>query len=62
MAKETVNAFRRTLNGHGVDLMSYTGGVTSAAHTDEDIKHTLRAFEQTLQTLVADGVLTSQTP
>ena len=59
MAKETVDAFRRTLNGHGVDLMSYTGGVTSAAHTDEDIEHTLRAFEQTLQTLAADGVLTS---
>ena len=33
-----IAAFQRNLNIRGVDLMSYNGGVTSAAHTEEDIQ------------------------
>lgn len=35
----------------GVDNMSSTGGVTSAAHTAEDIDWSTRAFEQTVRAL-----------
>ena len=44
-----VTAFQRNLNIRGVDLMSYTGGVTSAAHTEEDVRQTLDAFRETIR-------------
>ena len=47
-----VSAFQRNLNVRGVDLMSYTGGVTSAAHTEEDVRQTLVAFHETIRTLL----------
>ncbi|MBI3126998.1 MAG: aspartate aminotransferase family protein [Candidatus Tectomicrobia bacterium] len=50
----TVNALQRALRQRGVDLLSYTGGVTSSAHTDKDIEITLCAFDETVQEL-AEG-------
>ncbi len=52
-----VAAFQRNLNIRGVDLMSYTGGVTSAAHTEQDVRHTLEAFEATIQAMLAEQIL-----
>jgi glutamate-1-semialdehyde 2,1-aminomutase len=52
-----VDAFQRNLAIHGVDLLSYTGGVTSAAHTESDIQHTIEAFRRTMRTLVEHNLV-----
>ena len=52
-----ITAFQRNLNIRGVDLMSYNGGVTSAAHTDEDVHLTLKAFRETIQVMLAEQIL-----
>jgi len=54
---QVVTAFQRNLNIRGVDLMSYTGGLTSAAHTREDVDQTLTAFQETIQTLLETRVI-----
>jgi glutamate-1-semialdehyde 2,1-aminomutase len=50
--KELVSAYRGGLRRRGVDLMSYMGGVTSSAHTDNDIDLTLEAFRGTIDELL----------
>jgi glutamate-1-semialdehyde 2,1-aminomutase len=40
-----VSAIQNGLRVRGVDLMSYTGGVTSAAHTEADVEETVAAFD-----------------
>ena len=52
-----VTAFQKNLQVRGVDLLSYTGGVTSAAHTEADIAQALDAFRETMRVLVADGLV-----
>jgi glutamate-1-semialdehyde 2,1-aminomutase len=52
-----VTAFQRNLNIRGVDLMSYTGGVTSAAHTEEDVRLTLDAFRETIRVMLDEQIL-----
>ena len=52
-----VTAFQRNLNIRGVDLMSYTGGVTSAAHTEADVRQTLDAFRETIRVMLAEQIL-----
>jgi glutamate-1-semialdehyde 2,1-aminomutase len=52
-----IAAFQRNLNIRGVDLLSYNGGVTSAAHTEEDIRLTLVAFRETIQEMLAEQIL-----
>jgi glutamate-1-semialdehyde 2,1-aminomutase len=52
-----ISAFQRNLNLRGVDLMSYNGGVTSAAHTDEDVRLTLDAFRETIRVMLAEQIL-----
>jgi glutamate-1-semialdehyde 2,1-aminomutase len=52
-----IAAFQRNLNIRGVDLLSYNGGVTSAAHTEEDIRLTLVAFRETIQAMLAEEIL-----
>ena len=46
-----VKAFRLGLNERGVDLMSRTSGVTSAAHSETDIADTLQVFEDVFRDL-----------
>lgn len=53
--KNTVAALQGGLRKRGVDLMSHMSGVTSMAHTDEDIDQTLEAFEDTIQEMIAEG-------
>ena len=55
--KKTVSAFQQALRVRGVDVMSYTGGLTSLAHTDEDVRQTVHVFDEAVAELVADGVL-----
>lgn len=55
--KEVVSAFQKNLQIRGVDLLSYTGGVTSAAHTEDDINRTLDAFQATIRTLIRERVV-----
>ena len=52
-----VSAFQRNLQIRGVDLLSYTGGVTSSAHTEGDIRVTLEAFEDTMRTLLREAIV-----
>jgi glutamate-1-semialdehyde 2,1-aminomutase len=52
-----IAAFQRNLNIRGVDLMSYNGGVTSAAHTEEDVKLTLDAFRETIRVMLSEQIL-----
>ena len=42
---------------NGVDITGWPGGVISAAHDDNDLEHTVGAFEDSLKMLRADGVL-----
>jgi glutamate-1-semialdehyde 2,1-aminomutase len=50
--KDIVQSYQRALRDRGVDLASYLGGVTSSAHTDEDVEKTLDAYEGAIQDLI----------
>jgi glutamate-1-semialdehyde 2,1-aminomutase len=52
-----VTAFQRNLQVRGVDNLSYTGGVCSAAHTEADIDQTVATFDQTIQALVDERMV-----
>lgn len=52
-----VNGLRGGLLERGVDLMSHTSCVTSAAHTTALIDEALGAFDATFAALVKDGVI-----
>ncbi len=55
--RDALDIYTNGLRKRGVDFMSYTGGVTSMAHTDADVAPTLEAFEGAVQDLVdADKV------
>lgn len=57
MPKETVTAFQCGLRRRGADLLSYMGGVTSAAHADAEVEKTLEAFEGTVRDLIQGGLV-----
>ena len=50
-------AFQKLLLARGVDLVSYTGGVTSAAHTETDIQNTLEIFQDVIRSMVKDKII-----
>lgn len=52
-----ITAYQRSLRFHGVDIMSSTGGVLSAAHTEQDIEDATAAFEQTIQFLLREQLI-----
>ncbi len=52
-----VAAFQKMLLARGIDLVSYTGGVTSSAHTEEDIALTLDAFGDVIRSLVRERMI-----
>ena len=41
----------------GVDIVGWPGGLVSAAHTDEDVRLTVEAFDKALDMLAAEGEL-----
>ena len=50
-----MKGYQSGLRERGVELMSYMGGVTSAAHTSEDVGFFLNAFEETVRILIRAG-------
>jgi glutamate-1-semialdehyde 2,1-aminomutase len=54
---ELVNKIRAGFLLHGVDIGAWPGGLTSAAHTDDDVVRTVAAFECTFDLLAAEGAL-----
>lgn len=53
-----VEAYRNGMLSRGVDMMAYTSGLTSSAHTPDLIDEALAAFSETLTDMIRDGVLT----
>ena len=58
MPRAQVRAYRDGMLTRGVDMMAYTSGLTSAAHSPDLIDEALGAFGETLSDMVRDGVLT----
>lgn len=54
-----VNSYLRNLRHRGLDIMSSTGGVLSASHTEQDIAQATAAFEATVVALVEEKVVFS---
>jgi glutamate-1-semialdehyde 2,1-aminomutase len=54
MPTELVEGLRLALQMRGVDLMSGTGGVLSAAHTPDDIEEAIVAFAGALESVAAE--------
>ncbi|MBL9123915.1 MAG: aminotransferase class III-fold pyridoxal phosphate-dependent enzyme, partial [Planctomycetaceae bacterium] len=55
--RELVNRFRLGMLIHGVDMLGWPGGPTSAVQTTADLEHTTRAFRETLRGLRAEGLV-----
>ena len=57
LPKPMVRAYRDGMLSRGVDMMAYTSGLTSAAHTPALIDEALSAFDDTLSEMIRDGAL-----
>lgn len=57
LPKAQVKAYRDGMLARGVDMMAYTSGLTSSAHTPALIDEALDAFRATLNEMIRDGVL-----
>lgn len=57
MPGNLIAQYQRHLRFRGVDFMSSTGGVLSAAHTEADIKQATSAFDGTVAALIEEGVV-----
>ncbi|WP_127116221.1 aspartate aminotransferase family protein [Shimia sediminis] len=57
LPKAQVKAYRDGMLARGVDMMAYTSGLTSAAHTPELIDEAIDTFHATLSDMIRDGVL-----
>ncbi len=55
--KHLVTAFQKNLQIRGVELLSYTGGVTSASHEPQHIDKTLEVFGEALDALMEKDLL-----
>lgn len=61
MPTDLILEYQRQLRFRGVDIMSSTGGVVSAAHTELDVEQATTVFKKTVAALVEQGlVLTMQ--
>ena len=56
MSAQVGSALRRGMLNEGVDLMD-TGGMLSAAHTEEDVDRTVEAFTHAVRQMKEEGVL-----
>ena len=57
LPKAQVKSYRDGMLAHGVDMMAYTSGLTSAAHTPDLIDETIEVFCAVLSDMIRDGVL-----
>jgi len=55
MKRDALDLYAVALRKRGVDFMSYTGGLTSLAHTDADVGPTLEAFAGAVRDLLEAG-------
>ena len=55
--KPIVSGIQQALRARGVDVLSYTGGVTSSAHTEREIDRTIGIFDDAVKELVETKVL-----
>ena len=59
MPGELIQQYQLQLRHHGVDNMSSTGGVLSAAHTEKDVEDSTEAFEKTVVELLDKGLISA---
>ena len=59
--EDMLNKLRVALLVNGVDLLGWRGGVVSAAHTQTDVDHTIRAWRAALRMLREESELPSRT-
>jgi len=59
MPGDLILEYQRQLRYRGVDIMSSTGGVVSAAHTDVDVEQATAIFEATVSALHEQGLILS---
>ena len=57
MPASLITRYQGHLRSNGVDYMSSTGGVTSAAHTADDVAGILEAFGDTIEALTSEGLV-----
>jgi len=57
MPSGLVAQYQQQLRFRGVDVMSSTGGVLSAAHTETDVQQATEAFEAAVKALREDGLV-----
>ena len=57
MSGEVIRALQDGFRTRGVELMSYNGGMTSAAHTEADVDATIGAFADIADDLVERGLV-----
>lgn len=57
MPAELIREYQLLLRHHGVDNMSSTGGVLSAAHTDRDVADATEAFGKTVAAMLEQGLI-----
>ena len=55
MPRDLVAALQAGFRSRGMELMSYNGGMTSAAHTEGDVDETVAAFDEVMGELVEQG-------
>jgi glutamate-1-semialdehyde 2,1-aminomutase len=55
--KPVVSGLQQALRARGVDILSYTGGVTSSTHTDREVDETVAIFDDAVKDLVERNVL-----
>ena len=53
-----VRNYQKNLHLRGIDLLSYTGGVTSAMHSYDDVEKTLKVFQDVIQEMKKRKILT----
>ena len=56
LSSEALWALRRGMLNEGVDLME-SGGLVSAAHTQQDVDHTIQAFTSTVRRMREEAIL-----
>jgi glutamate-1-semialdehyde 2,1-aminomutase len=54
---KVVSAYAHAMRARGVEIMSYTGGVTSLAHTEKDVEQTLAVFDGAIGELAENGII-----
>lgn len=57
MPAKLIANYQRLLRFHGVDIMSSTGGIVSAAHTERDVEESTNAFAETVLALRDAGLI-----